>query len=691
MSIIDTLINFIKPKKHISGDILTVETNNGEILNSFICPADSNNKNNVYMMFYNEYHNDIDKLHTLNGCYVYKYSDINYLSKKDLEEMIKNVKPSMAMYAPEAVYVTEKSFNAAQSRLYQNDQDVYNHVKQELEQYSPDMLTYAYDNYAKFIEKHGYHDIPRSEDFFIKAIEHGTNIENIPEKSRSPHVTEVYSMHVLKQGQQKAQINYEQKDWIAIMKDFMAIRFEKDYDYDMSIYGIPGRFEYYKNHGVKNPLKIYPDMNLSVQDWHYLCSISTELISNGYVPKEVLDNPSFWENYTDLIGKGDFLDNPDKTRYQTFDESEVFVHMPESMKKDPEVQKILLAQGTISTNFFGKKMSPDTWKCASPEEYMNIPVEIRQQPDFREIGIKAVRAYINNLRYIPSGYIENWMVEKAIKHDMSLLYHIPDEVITSIPNIEQKLLDGINNYRQQDIFYAEDLPGEYGLVACEQKEAMNMLRYIPQELRTKNICQVAVRISQENEKYVPNSLRIKTEDNEKNRSVQTKEGGTDKQAHTLKFPKDSENMDTGGNSKFFIRYIDTITLDTMYFVCRIDIHGDTIPDQIEVRYANDSICSYQYYLNNNGDTVLLDYSRQQDQIAQQDTLVWENDSLFNEVQDSILNADEQRLIEDVTEYLDRIAQKGLEKERTIDSLRRENRESKELRELLRDPEIPDLP
>ena len=446
MSIIDTLINFIKPKKHISGDILTVETNNGEILNSFICPADSNNKNNVYMMFYNEYHNDIDKLHTLNGCYVYKYSDINYLSKKDLEEMIKNVKPSMAMYAPEAVYVTEKSFNAAQSRLYQNDQDVYNHVKQELEQYSPDMLTYAYDNYAKFIEKHGYHDIPRSEDFFIKAIEHGTNIENIPEKSRSPHVTEVYSMHVLKQGQQKAQSNYEQKDWIAIMKDFMAIRFEKDYDYDMSIYGIPGRFEYYKNHGVKNPLKIYPDMNLSVQDWHYLCSISTELISNGYVPKEVLDNPSFWENYT------------------------------------------------------------------------NIPVEIRQQPDFREIGIKAVRAYINNLRYIPSGYIENWMVEKAIKHDMSLLYHIPDEVITSIPNIEQKLLDGINNYRQQDIFYAEDLPGEYGLVACEQKEAMNMLRYIPQELRTKNICQVAVRISQENEKYVPNSLRIKTEDNEKNKS-----------------------------------------------------------------------------------------------------------------------------------------------------------------------------
>ena len=66
------------------------------------------------------------------------------------------------------------------------------------------------------------------------------------------------------------------------------------------------------------------------------------------------------------------------------------------------------------------------------------------------------------------------------------------------------------------------------------------------------------------------------------RSVQTKEGGTDKQAHTLKFPKDSENMDTGGNSKFFIRYIDTITLDTMYFVCRIDIHGDTIPDQINL-------------------------------------------------------------------------------------------------------------
>ena len=97
------------------------------------------------------------------------------------------------------------------SRDYIRMTRIYNHVKQELEQYSPDMLTYAYDNYAKFIEKHGYHDIPRSEDFFIKAIEHGTNIENIPEKSRSPHVTEVYSSTFSSKGNRKHKLIMSRK------------------------------------------------------------------------------------------------------------------------------------------------------------------------------------------------------------------------------------------------------------------------------------------------------------------------------------------------------------------------------------------------------------------------------------------------------------------------------------------------
>ncbi len=107
--------------------------------------------------------------------------------------------------------------------------------------------------------------------------------------------------------------------------------------------------------------------------------------------------------------------------------------------------------------------------------------------------------------------------------------------------------------------------------------------------------------------------------------------------------------------KFFTRYIDTITLDTMYFVCKLNQAGDTIPDQINLTYANDSVAMCRYYLNNRGDTVLLDYYLQQDKLAPAITALPVTDSLFRNVKDSVINEDEQRLISDISGYLDRIS------------------------------------
>ncbi len=118
--------------------------------------------------------------------------------------------------------------------------------------------------------------------------------------------------------------------------------------------------------------------------------------------------------------------------------------------------------------------------------------------------------------------------------------------------------------------------------------------------------------------------------------------------------------DTLGN-KFFTRYIDTLTLDTMYFVCRLNASGDTVPDLLAVTYANDSTVSFRYYLNNQGDTVLLDYFQPQaDRAVLSDSLQRRTDSLFLAAQDSVFTAEGQQLVDEISGYLDRINRTGIE-------------------------------
>jgi hypothetical protein len=290
------------------------------------------------------------------------------------------------------------------------------------------------------------------------------------------------------------------------MKEFIHTRFQRGQDADMSIYGEPGWFEYYVNRDVPNPIHGYPNIQLTAKDWHELCSICTELISEGYVPKSVLDNPEFWTDYASLIGKGDYLANPDNEPYLPFDEANVFSHMPTALRNDEEVQKVLLNTGAVSISFFDGALAIDVWKSVPANEYSNIPHEIRQMDSFKNIGIQAVKANIHNITYLPSEFIEEWMIEKTLKEDMNLLTYIPENKITDVPDIEQKILDAIFNYRQQNIFQACDRPGEHGLVAVEQEQAKNMLGKIPLSLRTEAICKAAIQISNKNKKFIPKEI-----------------------------------------------------------------------------------------------------------------------------------------------------------------------------------------
>ena len=98
------------------------------------------------------------------------------------------------------------------------------------------------------------------------------------------------------------------------------------------------------------------------------------------------------------------------------------------------------------------------------------------------------------------------------------------------------------------------------------------------------------------------------------------------------------------NPKFFVRYIDTLTNDTLYYVCFLGPNGDSIPDRVPVIYENGDTLYYNYYLNNNGDTVLLDYTDPTAELL---------DSLRQEEMiQSELDAESIELANEVSRYLD---------------------------------------
>ena len=101
------------------------------------------------------------------------------------------------------------------------------------------------------------------------------------------------------------------------------------------------------------------------------------------------------------------------------------------------------------------------------------------------------------------------------------------------------------------------------------------------------------------------------------------------------------------NPNFFVRYIDTLTNDTLYYVCFLGPNGDSIPDRVPVIYENGDTLYYNYYLNNNGDTVLLDYTDYTDSTAELlDSLRQE------EMIQSELDAESIELANEVSRYLD---------------------------------------
>ena len=108
--------------------------------------------------------------------------------------------------------------------------------------------------------------------------------------------------------------------------------------------------------------------------------------------------------------------------------------------------------------------------------------------------------------------------------------------------------------------------------------------------------------------------------------------------------------------RFFMRHIDPATEDTFYFVCFKTPEGDTLPDVVPVAHPNGDTLYFRYYLNNNGDTVLLDHEVEDDRGAN-DTDLWQNpaDTLSeHSEEDSAFQAESDALIREIAGFLQQV-------------------------------------
>lgn len=568
-------------RKPVTGDIIVLINKDNKIIRTFSCP--NGIKPDVCARFYDELASKRIQPSDLEGNNINIYQNV-YINRQ-IDDGFQSAggnesEQPKIIYAPEAYFVVEREFQ--KKNFISGSPD----ISDALMQHTNDSLSYQYDNYMHFLHKHKMKDTVRSEEFFMDvvqslgieiipedmrtnkvwniAIENGTGLNIAPAKylsvdyflkNRLPiedtchrlpdipgGITQKDLLNIFTSKRQQKNIlslenfinmlpesikgiidkNYIQNSRLDIMKDFISKRFAREGYYDDTIYGGPGYFEFYKNKNIEFPPTLYPEMKLSVDDWHQLCTISTELISSGYVPKDVIENPDFWNNYQDFIGKGEYLSNPDNQPLLScdFDEEQVFSKMPKDMLHNPEVQKTLLSINDISIRLFKnhEELSDDVWLQISPNKYENIPQNIREREEFREKAAEAVKDNIQNIQYVPVKFHETWMVEKVIKEDMSLLDTLPTNLIKNTPNIEQKLIEGVTNYRQQNIFFKTDNPGEQGLVAYEQKDAAKTLRFVLLELRTKNVCCAAVAANPANREFVPKELKYNRQENQNNTS-----------------------------------------------------------------------------------------------------------------------------------------------------------------------------
>ena len=297
---------------------------------------------------------------------------------------------------------------------------------------------------------------------------------------------------------------------LAQMRDYVLERYQHTSYKTLDSDGNSIAEEFFVGEGMPSPMEEQP-LRLSAADWHQLCGIQSELIQHGEVPRAVLNDRDFWFPLEDLIGKGDNLMG-DERYGERFDEIEVFSAMPDRIRNTVEVAEVLLQRGILPVDQFDQEVVRQACLRFEPENYPLIPEALRERPEFAEVADRAVAYSPYLVLKVPDNQLTVPMLRETIGCDFSLLRRFPTSFLQGVPGIEELLVDTLRHFDRQTFMQPAVGYADEGSVALDLELAKaDALSHVPESLRSKRVCQEAVRLHAANEQYVPVGVSLREE------------------------------------------------------------------------------------------------------------------------------------------------------------------------------------
>lgn len=295
-----------------------------------------------------------------------------------------------------------------------------------------------------------------------------------------------------------------------LMLDYVSERYQRTSYDTLDSDGNTIKEEFYLGDGLPSPMEDYP-LKLSAEQWHQLCSLHTELIQNGEVPDEILNDRAFWFPVQDLVKKGGYLMG-DERYGENFDEQEVFARMPDEIRNTLEVAVTLLKLRVCPDSFFNKKLVHQAYLQFEPQYYRRIPRAYRERPEFAPAAERAVQWSPYSVNVVPDKQLTPAMLHQAIEQDFSLLLRFPESFLKQVPGIEDTLVRALQDFDKQS--FLEGLEGYVDplsqRLAIDDAKA-HALKCVPESLRTARVCQEALRLHADNSRYVPVGIQLTAE------------------------------------------------------------------------------------------------------------------------------------------------------------------------------------
>lgn len=292
---------------------------------------------------------------------------------------------------------------------------------------------------------------------------------------------------------------------IKAMEYFAANRFMTEWDpvgADDEYGQVCGGF-YELNPGMTNPATCFDIKTLTIEQWHDIVASDTRLID--HIPKEIVNNEAFWNNYTDFIGKGSFIKNPDNDMLDDeIDKWNVFDRMPEKFKADTQITTDLYSRGVVNIDFV-KNPGEEFYLNLPAEKYGDIPFDVRKKETFKSMADEVVKQCPWQVSNVPEAFITYEMISNVLSYNIKLCNGLPAHLLTEDLLVE-KLADSLNQvYLKNIISSIEDPQYKYSKI----QQHLTSLQYIPNLLKSDRVCDAAMSANPDNAQFAPKEYHLR--------------------------------------------------------------------------------------------------------------------------------------------------------------------------------------